>query len=151
MDDERERVLDMFYVGRLTGAEADQLLRQLGASLLTGDEKLCALHLAQSPSSTVASWGAATPSYQDKGAESVAFTVDELVRLAAHGVDPAYVDAIREARCTDLPLDEVIDMHAAEVDPQILTAFHRAGVNDLSVAEILELQAHELDPQYVAA
>lgn len=150
MNGEREQVLDMFYVGRLNHREADQVLHQLGASLLTDDEKLYAAHLAQAPTFGTASWGNATPSSRDERADSVAYTVDELVRLSAHGVDPAYVDAVREAGYTDLPIDEIIEMHAAEVDPQVLADYHRAGIADLSVAEILELQAHEVDPQDAA-
>jgi hypothetical protein len=147
-NEERERVLDMLYTGKLTGAQADQLLRELGAAPLTTDEKLSTSQLPQAATDSQA--GPLSPAATGHREDGGAYTVDELVRMRAQGVDPAYVDAIRNAGFVDLLLDEVIEMHAQEIDPVILARFRRAGLDNLSVHEILQMHAHELDPEYVA-
>jgi hypothetical protein len=146
MSDERGRVLDMLRAGRITDEQADQLLRQLTASLLTDHERLFSAESTQSSTPAFASSSAPTLQ-QTSGAR---FTLDELIGLSAHDVDPAYVNAVHDAGYSDLPLEEVIEMHAREVDPVVLARFHRAGLDDLTVDEILEMHAHEVDPNYVA-
>jgi hypothetical protein len=146
VDGDRERVLDMLRAGKITGVQADQLLRQLGALPLANGEKL---HVVESRQALTHDDFASSATPMTQVADGANYTVDELICLSAHDVDPAYVSAVRNAGYADLPLEEVIEMHAREVDPTVLARFHHAGLDDLTVDEIIEMNAHEVAPNYI--
>src|SRR2546423_1089214 len=79
------------------------------------------------------------------------FTLDQMIELSEHEVDPSYLRSLRDAGLTDLTVDEIIELSEHEVDPSYFAKLREAGLYDLSVNQIIELSEHEVDPSYLKA
>ncbi len=77
-------------------------------------------------------------------------TVDDLIKLRATGVTPAYIDAMRGVGLGELSLDEIADMKAVGVTPDYISALRAAGIKFDSVRNVTELRAVGVTVEYAA-
>lgn len=99
--------------------------------------------------------GSLTPAEADAALARVAgprrthFSVDDVVTMAASGVSPEYVRALREAGLDDLTPNEVIGLCANGVEVALVRDLRAAG-RAPSMPELIGLALNGIDAAYVA-
>jgi len=76
-------------------------------------------------------------------------SLDDLIRLREHEVEPEWIKALVEAGLTDLSIDEICQLAEHEVDVEWFKAIREAGFTDLSFEEVILLAEHEVDAHWL--
>jgi hypothetical protein len=78
------------------------------------------------------------------------FTIDEVIALAAHGVDADLVRTLRDGAFDRLTTDDVITLADHGVEADWLRAAWNAGIRP-SVDELVAMADHGVDSEWLAA
>lgn len=124
-----------------TMEERTAVLRALAAGDLTVDEADARLAALDAPPPS-----ADPRAGRSDGRRPGRPSVDEVIALAAHGVDAEFVRGLRQAGYDHLTTDEVIALADHGVDLDTLVAFRRAGLEALTTGEMIALVDHGVDP-----
>ena len=111
MSEESTQVLKMLAEGKLTVEQANQLLEALG------DEPAVTTEKRTRPTGRA-----------DRMEAPPRFTVEQLIELSEHEVDPDFIKEMREAGLTDLSVDQLIALREHEVDPSLVKAVQASGI-----------------------
>src|SRR5690349_11324214 len=140
------KVLEMLAAGKLTIEQANQLIE--------------VLEVGSAGRSSPAGYGSAQPAYEGatiaiekcagaerrpgfRGKEGLAyFTLDQIITLSEHEVDPEFIKRLREAGFGDLSIDQIIALSEHEVDPDFIRRLRREGLADLTFEQIIALSEH---------
>src|SRR6266581_809508 len=148
MSEERVQVLAMLVTGKITIDQADQLLEVLGEEPLSESERWSSQSRKQDEG-----WEEPVREFQGRTAAQrmPSFTVDQIIELSEHGVEPDYLIKFRDAGIAHLDVEQIIELSEHEVDPVYFIKFREAGLTDLTVEQIIELSDHEVKPAYIKA
>ncbi|HEU5097739.1 MAG TPA: hypothetical protein VFU22_01755 [Roseiflexaceae bacterium] len=136
MDGERVKIMQMLADGTITADEADLLLEAVEAApAATGQTQRIA---------------PAQPETRQQPATIFAnLTLDQLIELRTHGVDPKYIQAMRAAGLGDLPFGQLLEAGMHGVRPEYIHEMRAAGLGDLSFDQIVEASIHGVRPEYI--
>lgn len=74
-------------------------------------------------------------------------TVDELVELAANGVDADYIKSLTAVGMNNLTVADIIELAGNGVEADYIRDLRNAGLEDLTIDEIIELAGNGVDPE----
>jgi len=117
MDEERFKIMQMLADGTITTDEADLLLEALDAA----------------PAEPVAATGQTqriTPQREASEQPATTFanlTLDQLIELRTHGVDPDFIKEMREAGLGDLSFEQMLEASIHGVDPDFIRKMRQVG------------------------
>src|SRR2546430_16887546 len=111
-------VLEMLAAGKITIEQANQLIEVLGEPSL----------------STAEQW-AGQRQREERGTPHL------------EPLEP--VEPLDHRRRTNFTLDQMIELSEHEINPSYIRRFREAGLTNLSVEEFIELNEHETNPSYV--
>ena len=134
MGEESMQVLRMLAEGKITVDQANQLLDALG------EEPPAAVERVETPKENRQRPGTRAPAK---------FTLEQIIELSEHEVDPTFILRLRQAGLTDLTVDQIIELSEHEVDADFVVRLRKAGLTDLTVDQIVELSEHEIDPRFI--
>src|SRR6185295_5079852 len=100
MDEERYKIMQMLADGTITTDEADLLLEALEAAPV---ETAAATGQTQ----RIAPPWRETPKQPARAFANL--TLDQLIELRMHGVDPAFIQGVREVGLTDLTFEQLLE------------------------------------------
>src|SRR6266851_712953 len=148
MSEERVQVLAMLVTGKITIDQANQLLEVLGEEPLSEPERWSSQSRKQDEG-----WKEPVREFQGRTAAQrmPSFTFDQIIELSEHGVEPSFLEALRDAGMANLSVEQIIELSEHGVEPDYLIKFRDAGLTDLTVEQIIELSDHEVKPAYVRA
>ncbi|HZB94986.1 MAG TPA: hypothetical protein VE268_03405, partial [Herpetosiphonaceae bacterium] len=132
MSEESTQVLKMLAEGKLTVEQANQLLEALG------DEPAVTTEKRTRPTGRA-----------DRMEAPPRFTVEQLIALSEHEVDPNFIKELYEAGLTGLSVEQLIELSEHEVDPSFLKQLNKMGLSGLTFEQIIALSEHEVDPSYL--
>jgi hypothetical protein len=132
MENERLQVLEMVAAGRVTPQQGAELL-----SALVGE---------QSRPPTVSE--RATPASERRG-RLRRFSVDELVRLHDHGVEPSFLRQVDALGLGTLSIDQLIHMADHGIEPSFLREVYDLGLGALGIEEIAKLADHGVGARFL--
>jgi hypothetical protein len=76
-------------------------------------------------------------------------TVAGLVKLRDHGVDPGYILGLKEAGFDDLSTAELLTARDHGVDPEYVAEMRRLGHKDMTLQELVRVRDHGVDAQFI--
>lgn len=80
---------------------------------------------------------------------STKLSVDEIVRLREHGVEPGWLKALYEAGITDLSVNDIVQLAEHGVEVEWFHELRALGIRDLSVRDIVELSEHGVEANWL--
>src|SRR2546430_14140732 len=137
-------VLEMLAAGKITIEQANQLIEVLGEPSLSTAEQWAGQR--QREERGTPHLEPLEPVEPLDHRRRTNFTLDQMIELSEHEVDPSYLRSLRDAGLTDLTVDEIIELSEHEVEPAYLIKFREAGISDLTVDQLIELSEHEIKP-----
>src|SRR5215216_1046532 len=152
MSAERTKVLEMLATGTLSVAQAGQLLEALDAGspsypASSAYERSQAAQPA-AVGATVVLAGATAPGVSPQ-VGPIQFTLEQIIALSEHEIEPDFLKALVEAGLNDLSFEQIIALGEHEVDPHYIKDLRKAGLSDLSFEQIIALSEHEVDPDFI--
>ena len=140
MDEERFKIMQMLADGTITTDEADLLLEALEAApaepaAATGQTQRIAppwREMPKQPARTFAN-----------------LTLDQLIELRNHGVDPEFIQRVHEAGLTNLAFEQLLELGIHGVNPDFIREMRAADGSDLSIDKLVELRIHGVDPDFI--
>ena len=76
-------------------------------------------------------------------------TIDELIRLRDHGVDPEYVRGMAANGLPKLSADDLVRARDHGVDPEYVRGLAALGYRNLGLDDLVNARDHGVDPEYV--
>ena len=140
MDEERFKIMQMLADGTITTDEADLLLEVLEAAP------------AEPTAATGPTQRIAPPSRETLIQPARTFanlTLDQLIELRIHGVDPEFIQEMRAAGLGDLSFDQLVEASIHGVRPEFIREMREAGLTDLTFDQMLELGIHGVTADFV--
>jgi len=135
MSEERQKVLEMLAEGRLTPEQADRLLEALG-SLGRG---------APRPQPELRPSGAD----DRQGRFLSGLSADQLIKMRQHGVNPAFIQEMRDLGFTDLSVDQLVKLRIHGVNAEFLQGMRELGFEALPPDTLVKLRIHGVTPDFV--
>ena len=77
--------------------------------------------------------------------------IDGLIAAHDHGIDPAYVAAMRDAGYPSLSADDLVRLHDHGVSPEFMGGLRRAGYTGLRIDDAVSLRDHGISAEYLTA
>jgi hypothetical protein len=74
---------------------------------------------------------------------------DEVIPLAALGIDQAYIHSIKNAGFKDLPLEKMIPLKALGIDDKYITEIRSAGYKNITPDQLVSFKAQKIDKDYI--
>ena len=118
MDEERFKIMQMLADGTITTDEADLLLEVLEAAPAEPTA-------ATGPTQRIAPPWHETPEQPAKTFANL--TLDQLIELRIHGVDPEFIRDMRAAGGNDLSVDKLVELRIHGVDPDFIRKMRQVG------------------------
>src|SRR5215469_9711239 len=143
MGEERVQVLAMLVTGKITIDQADQLLEVLGEEPLSESERRSSRGWKQDEG-----WREPVREFQGHTAaqRTPSFTFDQIIELSEQGVEPSFLQALRDAGMANFSVEQIIELSEHGVEPDYLIKFRDAGIAHFDIDQIIELSEHEVDP-----
>jgi hypothetical protein len=156
MNEERMKILEMLAAGKITAEQAGQLIEALEADAASkevysvGQRSRNAYEGATTTLPKQIETGQASGwNTRAQGAGLTHFTLDQIITLSEHEIDPSFIKELREAGLTDLTFEQIIELSEHEIDPEFVRRLRRAGLPSPTFEQIIELSEHEIDPDYI--
>lgn len=154
MSAERTKVLEMLAAGTLSAVQAGQLLEALdaGSPSYPAPAAYERGQAAQpvSEGATVVLGGATAPGAGTRSGP-IQFTLEQIIALSEHEIEPEFLKALVEAGLSDLSFEQIIALGEHDVDPDFVRRLGEAGLVNLSFEQIVDLHEREVDPELVRA
>lgn len=136
MSEERMKVLAMLQEGKITVAQANQLLEVLDAGTTRGREQ-------------------DQPQVKKERKENIQgatqYSLQQIIELREHDVDPGYIKSLQAIGMTNLTVPQIIQLREHDIEPTYIKALYEAGFTTLSVGQIAQLGEHDVPPLYLKA
>ena len=161
MNEERMKVLEMLAAGKITSEQAGQLIEALeaDAAARTADTYSASAGLrprAAYEGATIAFERQIEIGQRGQGARAqkpgglTHFTLEQIIELSEHDIDPSFIKELREAGLSDLTFEQIIAL-SEHVDPDFVRQLREVGLTDLTFEQIIELSERGIDPALVKA
>ncbi len=76
-------------------------------------------------------------------------TLDQLIELRMHGVNAEFIQEMRDAGYPDLDLRQLLHLRIHGVNSRFIQRMREANLGDLSLEELTELRMHGVNPEYI--
>src|SRR5438270_5341860 len=140
-------VLEMLAAGKITIEQANQLIEVLGEPSLSTAEQWAGQR--QREERGTPHLEPLEPVEPLDPRRRTNFTLDQMIELSEHEVDPSYLRSLRDAGLTDLTVDEIIELSEHEIEASFIKTLREGGFYHLTFDQIIELSEHEVDPAYL--
>jgi hypothetical protein len=115
MNEEHRQIMEMLAAGTITAEEAQQLLDAIEAEPFT----------STGPTQRI---GSQPQAAADQTASTFAnLTIDQLIELQNHGVDPNFMRQMQAAGFADLSIDQLIELYNHGVGPDFIHQMRAVG------------------------
>jgi beta-lactamase regulating signal transducer with metallopeptidase domain len=84
-----------------------------------------------------------------KGEGFTDITKDEVIPVAALGIDQPYIRSIKNAGFKDLSLERLIPLKALGIDGKYIEEIRSAGYKDISADQLVSFKAQGIDKEYI--
>ncbi len=78
-----------------------------------------------------------------------AITKDELIPVAALGIDQAYIRSIKNAGFKDVSLENMVSLKALGIDEKYITEIRSAGYKNITTDQLVSFKAQGIDKEYI--
>src|SRR5262245_33393675 len=157
MNEERMKVLEMLAAGKISSEQAGQLIEVLesdAASKANVETYVAGQRPRTAYEGTTVAFqrhmevgqGYGRGARPQSGGGLTHFTLEQIIELSEHEIDPSFIKELREAGLTDLSFEQIIALSEHEVDPDFIRRLRRAGLPQPTFEQIIALSEHEVDP-----
>lgn len=143
MQEERARILRGVAAKEISVTDAEQMLEGLRAEA----EPIAPLPPTD-PVQPILSSGIAPPCLPNMPTPTK-LSIDDMIRLREHDVEPSWVKALYEAGITDLSVNDIVELAEHDVEIDWLHELRALGIRDLGVRDIVELSEHGVEVSWL--
>ena len=76
-------------------------------------------------------------------------SIQSLIEFKALGITPAWIGGFARIGYANLPADELVQLKALDITPEYIAGFDRIGYRQLSVDKLVQLKALNITPEFV--
>ena len=76
-------------------------------------------------------------------------SVDDLVQMKIHGIDPEFVRGTLATGFPDVTVDELVQMKIHGIDVLYIKEMMQAGLGELTIDDLVQMKIHGIDPAFV--
>src|SRR5689334_17013930 len=138
MDEERFKIMQMLADGTITTDEADLLLEVIEAAppAATGETQRIAPPWREAPKQPAARQPA-EQAPQQPARTFANLTLEQLIELRIHGVDPEFIQQLRDTELGDLTYEQILQAGTHGVRPEFIKEMRAAGLGDLTFDQLI--------------